>query len=137
MLPLLIGIVLAAAVGAFAHVVGLDRGRAFYSTVLIVVASYYVLFAVMGGGGGDVIVELLIFAVFAALAVMGFRMSMWVVAAGLALHGIFDFVRGGVLAGRGVPDWWPAFCGGYDAVAAVALAVLLVMERRASSPRSP
>ena len=44
-----IGIVLALCVSVFARVVGLDRDRAFYPTVLVVIASYYVLFAVMGG----------------------------------------------------------------------------------------
>src|SRR5689334_18548816 len=44
-----IGIVLALIVSCFARVTGLDRDRAFYSTLAIVVASYYVLFAAMGG----------------------------------------------------------------------------------------
>ena len=42
----LIGVLLALAVAGLATVVGLDRGRAFYPTVLIVIATYYVLFAV-------------------------------------------------------------------------------------------
>lgn len=43
-----IGAILALSVAGFATVIGLDRGRAFYPTVLIVIASWYVLFAVMG-----------------------------------------------------------------------------------------
>ena len=35
-----IGIVLALSVSLFAFVVRLDRGRAFYPTVLVVIASY-------------------------------------------------------------------------------------------------
>ena len=42
----LIGVILTLAVAAFAAVVGFDRERAFYPTVLIVIASYYALFAV-------------------------------------------------------------------------------------------
>jgi hypothetical protein len=44
----LVGVILTLAVAAFAFVVGFDRERAFYPTVLIVIASYYALFAVMG-----------------------------------------------------------------------------------------
>ena len=50
-MPYLAGIVLALTVSGLANLVGLDRDRAFYPTVLVVIASYYVLFAVMGGSG--------------------------------------------------------------------------------------
>ena len=50
-MPVIVGLVLAAAVAIFARVTGLDRDRAFYPLVTIVVASFYALFAVMGGGG--------------------------------------------------------------------------------------
>ena len=41
----LIGAVLAAVVFAFARLVGFDRDRVFYPTLLIVIATYYILFA--------------------------------------------------------------------------------------------
>ena len=127
-MPLLIGIALAIAVAAFARLAGLDRDRAFYPTVLIVVGSYYVLFAVVAGAG--VPLELLGFAAFAALATLGFRTSLWIAAAGLALHGLFDFVRALWLPGTGLPIWWPAFCGGFDVAAGLILALLLYAEPR-------
>lgn len=125
-MPFLIGIVLAAAVAISARIVGFDRDRAFYPTVLIVVGSFYVLFAVMAGGGPGLVTELLGFAVFAGLAVWGFRTSLWIVAAGLAAHGVFDFVRHNSFPGPGAPEWWPGFCGGYDVAAAIALAAILL-----------
>jgi hypothetical protein len=128
-MPLLIGIILAAAVALFAQLTGFDRDRAFYPTVLIVVGAFYVLFAVMTGGGG-LAIELLFFAIFAALAVAGFKSSLWIAAAGLALHGLFDWVRHAFLPGSGVPTFWPAFCGSYDVAAAIILAVLLLTDRR-------
>ena len=128
MLPLIVGSLAAAAVGLFAHAIGYDRDRAFYATVLTVVGMLYVLFAVMAGGRG-LMPELTFFAAFAALAAIGFRSSMWIVAAGLALHGLFDFIRYSVLTAPGAPSWWPAFCGSYDIVAALGLAVLLVTGR--------
>jgi hypothetical protein len=120
--PLLIGIVLAVVVAVFARVVGFDRDKAFYPTVLIIVGALYVLFAVMAGG----VPELIGFAIFAGLAVVGFRTSLWIVAAGLAAHGVFDFVRYNWAPGPGVPEWWPGFCGGYDVAAAIALAAMLI-----------
>ncbi|HEX7930253.1 MAG TPA: hypothetical protein VF470_05030 [Sphingomicrobium sp.] len=125
-MPLLIGIVLAVVVAVFARVVGFDRDRAFYPTVLIIVGALYVLFAVMAGGGPGLVPELIGFAIFAGLAVVGFRTSLWIVAAGLAAHGVFDFVRYNWFPGPGAPEWWPGFCGGYDVAAAIALAAILV-----------
>ena len=128
-LPLLVGTLLALAVALFANLIGFDRDRAFYPTVLIVVGSFYVLFATMAGDPSAITLEILFFAIFASIATAGFRISMWFVIAGLALHGLFDFVRNSWLPGSGVPSFWPAFCGSYDVVAAVVLAMLLKAQR--------
>lgn len=132
MLALLVGSLSAAGVGLFAHVIGYDRERAFYASVLTVVGLVYVLFAVMAGGKG-VVLEIAFFAVFAALAAIGFKSSMWIVAVGLAFHGVFDFVRYSFLIAPGAPSWWPAFCGSYDVVAALGLATLLLNRSRVGS----
>src|SRR5215471_16439691 len=87
----LVGVALAAAVWAFAIVTGFDRDRVFYPTLLIVVASYYILFAVMGSSMPALTIESAAACVFIAAAVTGFKKSLWLVAAGLAGHGIFDF----------------------------------------------
>ena len=55
--PFAIGIVLSAVVAVFARIVGLDRDRAFYPTVMIVVASYYVLFAAISGSVQTMAIE--------------------------------------------------------------------------------
>jgi len=125
-----VGAFLAAAVGLFAHVIGYDRDRSFYAAVLTVVGALYVLFAVMAGGGRGLPSEVAFFGIFAALAAVGFRTSLWVVAFGLALHGAFDLVRHNYLPAPGAPYWWPAFCGSYDIVAALGLAMLLHFERK-------
>lgn len=131
--PLIIGAALAAAVGLSAHVVGYDRDRSFYAVVLTIVAAFYVLFNVMAQDN-DLGMEIAFFGVFAILAVIGFRTSLWFVVTGLALHGVFDFFRHSFLAGRGVPQWWPAFCGSYDVVAALGLAMLLLAGPRPALP---
>ena len=124
-MALLIGALLALAVGIFATSLGLDRDRAFYPTVTIVIALYYVLFAVMGGSSEALLVESLISTVFVAAAAFGFRSSLWLVVVALMAHGVFDFVRGEAMANAGVPIWWPQFCLTYDVTAAGYLSWLL------------
>ena len=129
-MALAIGVGLALLTALFARGVGLDRDRAFYPTVLVVVALYYVLFAVMGGSTHALLAESIGMAGFAALAAVGFRRSLWLVVAGLAAHGVFDFfVHGRVVENPGVPAWWPPFCGAYDVAAAGCLAWLVSRSR--------
>jgi hypothetical protein len=132
-LPIVIGIVLSLGVALFARRVGLDRDRAFYSTVLIVVALYYVLFAVMSGNVETVVKESVVMIGFAAAAAVGFKTNEWIVVGGLAGHGIFDVLHGYVLQNSGVPIWWPAFCASYDLGAAACLAWIIFLR---TPPRS-
>jgi hypothetical protein len=134
-MPFVIGIIVSVGVAAFARYVGLDRDRAFYSTVAIVVASYYVLFATMSGSLHTVIVESAVAAVFVIAAAVGFKSSTWIVVAALAGHGILDAVHGHVIVNSGVPVFWPAFCGAYDLGAAAILAWLVRRGRTASHAR--
>jgi len=139
MLPTIWGVILAMAAALLARLAGFDRDRAFYPIVLIVVASYYDLFAVMGGSRSDLVEEFVATLLFAAAAIIGFRTSLWLVAAGLAAHGIFDVFHRGLIANPGVPAWWPAFCASYDVAAAACLALLLRFAAPGSrtSPASP
>jgi hypothetical protein len=133
-MALLVGAVLALAVGLLARGSGLDRDRAFYPTVTIVIASYFVLFAAMGGSTQALVLETLVGAVFLALAVWGFRSSLWIVVVALAAHGLSDLVHGKAIANPGTPDWWPQFCSAYDVVAAGFLAWLLRSGRVRARP---
>jgi hypothetical protein len=122
----LIGIVLAFSVSVMATLIGFDRDRAFYPTVLIVIASYYALFAVEGGATGALLPEILIAMAFLVVALLGFRRNLWLVAGALFAHGVLDFFHDRVVTNPGVPAWWPAFCLGYDVAAAGFLAWLLL-----------
>jgi hypothetical protein len=126
-----IGIAAAFSVGLFATVIGFDKERSFYPVVLIVIATLYLLFAAMAKSTGSLVAEAIPALVFVAMATLGFRKTPWLVVAGLALHGVFDFFHGAVIANPGVPLWWPGWCLSYDVVAAAYLAVL-IMIRRAS-----
>jgi hypothetical protein len=124
-MALLVGALLALAVGLFARVSGLDRDRAFYPTVAIVVASYYCLFAVMAASTRALVLESLVAGAFVAVAILGFRSSLWLAVIALGAHGLFDLIHHTVIFNPGVPRWWPAFCGTYDVTAAAYLAWLL------------
>lgn len=124
----IIGLSLAVAVAMFARIVGFDRERTFYPVVLIVVASYYVLFATIGGERAELATQLVVFGLFSTAAVVSFRTSLWLAVAGLAAHGVYDFLYQSFAGGHGVPQWWPSFCGAYDLAAAAALALLLIFD---------
>jgi hypothetical protein len=125
----LVGACLAFAVGVFATVVRLDRDRAFYPTVAIVIAALYSLFAVMGGSTRALVLESTVGVGFIALAVLGFRSSLWLVVAALAMHGVFDLLHPALISNPGVPRWWPGFCLAYDVAAAGYLAWLIRSRR--------
>ena len=126
-----IGAGLALIVGAFATIVGFDRGRAFYPTVLVVIAAYYDLFAIMAGSTQALGLETVATIAFVIAAVVGFRTSLWVVVAALAGHGIIDVFHAKLIADPGVPAWWPMFCLTYDVTAAAYLGWRLIRARQA------
>jgi len=120
-----IGIALAFAVSLSARWIGFDRGRSFYPLMVIVIASYYVLFAAVGGSSQVLVVECVAMSAFVLVAVIGFKRNLWLVAAALAAHGIFDLFHDLVTRNPGVPEWWPGFCLTFDVGAAGFLAWLL------------
>jgi hypothetical protein len=119
----IIGLLVAVGIAALAAWSGLDRGRSFYPTALIVIAFYYVLFAAMGASRGVLAAEVAVAVGFTVLAVFGFQRSMWLVAAAIAGHGVFDFfLHNPLIQNPGMPVWWPGFCGTVD----VALGIWMV-----------
>ena len=121
----LVGLVLALVISIGATVVGADRERSFYPTVLIVVATYYGLFAIMAGSTHALLIECVPIALFSLAAVTGFKKGLWWVAVGLVGHGLFDLVHGHLISNPGVPVWWPGWCLSYDVTAGAYLAFLL------------
>lgn len=131
--PVVIGVALALAIVALGRLSGLDRDRALYPVALIVIAAYYVLFATMGGARA-LPSELIAATVFVVVAIIGFRTSLWWVAAGIAGHGVFDWlVHPRLIENPGMPEFWPAFCGSIDVALGALLAILLL--RRAIAER--
>ncbi len=133
-----VALILGAVVAAFARLSGFDRDRAFYPTTLIVIASYYVLFATMGASSYSTLgIEIAVGLVFCALALLGFKKSLWLAAAGIAGHGFFDFfVHHEIVANPGMPVWWPGFCGTIDIVLGGWLAACLWWAKESKGVRA-
>jgi hypothetical protein len=125
----LIGVALSLAVAGGAAVVGFDRDRAYNPVVLIVIAAYYVLFAAMDVSGRAIVIEIVVASGFSLCAVLGFKRNLWIVAAGMVGHGVFDFVHHLFIDNPGVPRWWPGFCLAADVILGGALAARLMRER--------
>jgi len=126
----LIGVGVAVLVCLFAMLTGFDRDRAFYSTLVVVVGHYYILFAVMASSTSALVAESLVATVFFGVAVIGFKKNMWLIVAGLAGHGVFDFFHHRLIQNPGVPIYWPGFCLSFDVLAGGLLAMLLIRRSR-------
>lgn len=121
----LVGIVLGAAIAALGIFVGFDRDRSFYPTALIVIGAYYPLFALLAPPSERPLVEETAVALlFLLVAVIGFKRSQALVAAGIAGHGVFDFFHPYLINNPGVPPWWPGFCMTIDVALGIWLAAL-------------
>ena len=83
-MPYAIAIVLALLIAVVTRATGMDRERVLYPVILIVVGSYYALFATMGASTSSVVTETIGAVVFLAVAVIGYRVNLWIVAAGRA-----------------------------------------------------
>jgi hypothetical protein len=131
----IVGVALALVVCGAASLLGMDRDRVFYPTVLIVIASYYVLFAVIDGSGRVLLSEIAIAAVFTVIAVVGFKRNSWLVLAAFAAHGVMDFFHHTLVHNTGVPPGWPGFCLAFDLSAAVFVGCMLALRANVTVQR--
>lgn len=122
--PLLAGVGLGGATIALMAIGGVLNQRGTWATTMVAIAFFYVVFAIQTGDTLEIVVHTSIAASFAALAIIGARISSWIIAAALLGHGIFDAFAGAVIANP-APEWWGLFCLGFDVVLALALAAAL------------
>ncbi len=115
----------AIALAIFGRISGFERDRSFYPTVLIVIALLYLLFGAIDGRTSVILIESVFALLFSAAAVAGYRKGCWIVAFGIAAHGVFDFVRQFFIENSGVPVWWPGFCGTIDVLLGIWVGVFV------------
>ena len=114
MIPLAIGAVMAIVLAVLSRVTKFDKDRSFFATLLIVIATYYVLFAFLSFE--SLFVEIAVASAFSVVALAGALRWPMLVGVGILMHGVFDFFHVYLIANSGVPEWWPAFCAGFDIV---------------------
>lgn len=114
MIAFSIGVVMAITLAIFAQVTKFDRDRSFFATLLIVIATYYILFSLISFEA--VLTEIVIASVFSLMAIAGAIRWPILIGLGILAHGIFDFTHMHLINNSGVPEWWPAFCGGFDII---------------------
>ncbi|WP_460458160.1 hypothetical protein [Angustibacter peucedani] len=96
-----------------------------YALELAVIAAVYIGFSVADGRGHVVVVECVVAAAFVVVAAVGVTGSPWWLVAGLAGHGVKDWVqyRTHFVAHT---RWWPPFCAVVDVVVAAGLTLAIV-----------
>jgi hypothetical protein len=101
-------------------------GRALLAVVLAAAAAIYVGFAAgTGQPTAWLVTEILGVALFGAMAVLGLRGSAWWLAAGWALHPVWDLALHYAGPGRSfAPDWYTVSCLGFDLIVAAYIAAV-------------
>ena len=96
-----------------------------YAVGLAVIAFVYIGFAVADGRVRVIVVECVVAMAFVLVATAGITASAWLLAFGLAAHGVKDawqqrrqFVSG--------TRWWPPFCAAVDWVVALIIGIEIV-----------
>ena len=111
--PLLFGCIAGAAIAGAMWTSGMLNERSGMAVLVGAVALFYPVFAVQAEAGiGVILLHVLVFALFIAAGLFGFRRGSQVLALALIAHGVFD-IFAHVLGAPG-PAWWPAMCGGLD-----------------------
>lgn len=133
--PFMIGIVLTISLLLVSILVGLDREKGVYPTLLIAIALFYVVFAFEHGDLNQIILNSIVAGLFTLLALIGYRKSFTYIAIGLLLHGVFDVVYS-TYANSPAPDWWAPFCLAIDVLLGLFLLFMMKKKRISLSPET-
>ena len=117
---LVIGIVSAFVFIAIARRGGMGWEKRIYAAGLVIAALIYVGFAIIGGASLEWnTIELVGLAIFTLVAALGLKVSTGFLAAGWAVHGLWDALLHLTQHAAFVPDWYPVTCLGFDLILAV------------------
>lgn len=81
---------------------------------LSAIAGVYLGFSVADGRIRTIILESTVMAVFIALAMVGLKFSLLILAFGYGAHGVWDFLHHPKIITTKVAAWYPPFCAVYD-----------------------
>ena len=96
-----------------------------YALGLALIAAVYIGFAVADGRVRIIVIECMVAMAFAVVTAAGITGPAWVLAFGLAAHGVKDAwqQRSQFVSGA---RWWPPFCAAVDWVVASIIAIEIV-----------
>jgi hypothetical protein len=118
-----IGVVSAFAFIAVARRCGIAWEKKIYAVGLFLAALIYVGFAAVSGASSMWrSIELMGLGFFTLVAVLGLRFSVLFLAAGWAVHGLWDALLHLTQHTTFVPDWYPVICLGFDLIVAIYIA---------------
>jgi len=97
-----------------------------YALGLALIASIYIGFAVADGRVRVIVVECAVAAAFVLVAAAGVTGPAWLLAFGLAAHGVKDAwqQRSQFVSGT---RWWPPFCASIDFVVALIIVIEILV----------
>lgn len=78
------------------------------------IAGVYLGFSVIDGRVRSIILESTVLAVFFALAIIGLKYSLLILAFGYFAHGVWDCLHHPKLITTKIAPWYPPFCAVYD-----------------------
>lgn len=120
---LVIGIVSGIVFITIARRCAVNLEKRIYAVGLALAALIYVGLAAMGSASVNWnVVELAGLAVFTLVAVLGLKVSTWFLAAGWAVHGLWDVLLHLRQHTTFVPEWYPVICLGFDLIVAIYIA---------------
>jgi hypothetical protein len=85
-----------------------------YAVSLIIAALIYMGLAARGASLRWLVLELTGVLVFTLFAVLGLKMSAWILALGWALHAAWDAILHKLTEAAFVPQWYPLVCLSFD-----------------------
>lgn len=104
-----------------------EWARGVASNLLTLIGAIYVGFALASKGQLPVFRQVLGCAFFVTLALLGLWINWWFLVAGLALHGVWDWLHHGTQGHGVVPRWYIPFCAFYDWAVAAFIAVFFAV----------
>ena len=81
---------------------------------LSAIAGVYGGFSVLDGRVRTIVLEGSVMAMFIALAMVGLKFSLLILAFGYVAHGVWDLVHHPKLVTTKIAAWYPPFCAVYD-----------------------
>jgi len=104
----------------------IHREHGTYAVLLMMIAAVYPIMSLHFGEFELSRLHIALAAAFGACALIGARLNLWIVVAGLAAHGLFDFAMYTDAIESPAQAWYLALCCGFDLAVAAGLAGFLL-----------